>query len=159
MATTEINGEKLTFNFSSVEELFTNYPETEYVEDGLTYYSSKEYAELQSHQWFPIVRSTITSALDASEVLEACEALEDSQYFALDGAEYRVVSDEELFDVYLEEFISLNEGTFDIPAWLQVDWEASARDVIASYGYASYFSSWDGETHIEVDHYNLFRVA
>jgi len=140
-----------TSNLSSVKELFMS-------ESNIVYSSCDEYNKLQSHQWFEVVRSVITSTVDASEVLEACDALDSSQYFTLDGATYRVLHDNELFPTFTEEFRDLCKSAIEIPAWLHIDWESTARDAVWPDGYAPHFSRYDGSTHIEIGRYNIFRT-
>ena len=147
---------------TTVRELYASFPETEYMESNITYYSFNEYTELQNHQWFEVVSSVISSTVDASEVIEACDSLEDSEYFTLDGCEYRVIHDDDIFSTFLDEFEELVRDCYiprDFPSFLKIDWEASAREVLMSNGYAHHFSSWDGDFHKEVAGYNIFRVG
>ena len=164
----DINGFHISFeegsvilDIHSVESLFEQFPNTTYTEGLIEYSSHDEYVELNEHQWRSVVSEVITSTIPASEVIEACDSLEDSEYFTLAGEEYRVLHDDDIFDVYLNAFKDhlrdcYNQG--DLPPFLKIDWVASALDVIASDGYAAHFSSYDWSTHIEVGRYNLFRT-
>jgi len=136
---------------TTTQELFMS-------ESNIMYSSHEEYEELKSNQWFDVVSAVLSSPVDASEVLEACDALEDSQYFTLDGDEYRVLHDNDLFPTFLEELRDMLEDTFEVPSCIRIDWESTARDVIMSDGYAPHFSGYDGSTHIEIGKYNIFRT-
>jgi len=146
----------------SVEDLFLQFPNTTYTEGLIEYSSHDEYVELNEHQWRSVVSEVLTSTIPASEVIEACDSLEYSEHFNLDGGEYRVIHDDYLFSTYLDEFQELVQDCYlpsGFPSWLYIDWEASASDVVSQAGYAHHFSSWDGDFHKEVAGYNIFRVA
>jgi len=83
-----------------------------------------------------------------------------------DGNEYRIIHNESIWDIYVEEIKQIVNDCYDlkldnIPAFIAVsiDWEATAHNAYAD-GYGHTFASYDGEeTNSDNGDYWLFRIS
>jgi len=129
-----------------------SYPEMNYTNgNGLSEQELKEENEETAYNFF-----------EALNELES-KIGEDDFYFEYDGFEYRIISDISLWDTYRDTIQEITEDCWDLkldnlPSFLafEIDWEQTANNCLVD-GYAHTFSSYDGETHIEVAEYNVFR--
>lgn len=109
-------------------------------------------------------------SLDYEDIREGLENIESNYsydfHFEFDGAEYRVIHDSEIWNIYVEEIKGIVEDCYSdvikldkIPAFIAVsiDWEATAHNAFAD-GYAHTFASYDGEEIGPVRGYYIFRT-
>ena len=92
---------------------------------------------------------------DCSDAREAIETLrdsigEDDFNFEFDGNEYRLISENAIWDIYVEEIKNIVEECYElnldkIPNFVSVsiDWEQTARNAYVD-GYGHTFSGYDG---------------
>lgn len=107
---------------------------------------------------------------DASHIFEALEELEsnigdDDFTLDFDGNEYRLINDDDIWDIYVEEIKNTVEECYsdvlkldDIPPFIafSIDWEQTAKNAYAD-GYGHQFSSWDGGEEESAGYY-IFRT-
>ena len=84
-------------------------------------------------------------------------------YIEVDGYEFRCISSNAIWDIYVEAIQNLVEECYDckIPDFVAIDWVETAKN--CSYdGYGNTFSSYDGyeeETmSIDGEYWYIFRV-
>jgi len=126
-------------------------------ESKIVYSSIDEYNELKSNQWFDVVSAVLSSPVDAQDVLDACNALDSSQYFTLDGATYRVLRVEDCIDIHSNWLRDMYSG--NLPPYLVVDWYETALKSLKEGGYATHFSTYDSDYQRDVEDFMIFRVA
>lgn len=107
-------------------------------------------------------------SIDLSEAREAIETLRDkigeSDFtFDFDGNEYRIISESEIWDIYVGEIENIVTDCYDLkldklPAFIawSIDWEETAKNAYVD-GYGHTFSSYDGGEH-EAGGYYIFRT-
>ena len=88
---------------------------------------------------------------------------EDDFSFELDGNEYRIISESEIWAIYVEEIKNIVNDCYDlklgqVPAFiaLSIDWEETAKNAYVD-GYGHTFSSYDG-SECEAGGYYIFRT-
>ena len=105
-----------------------------------------------------------------SDILEALEELENNigeEDFTLDfdGNEYRIISESDIWDIYIETIQELVEDCYSdvlnldkIPSFIaiSVDWVETAKNTYAD-GYGHTFSKYDGSEE-EAAGYYIFRT-
>lgn len=105
------------------------------------------------------------SMTDAREAIETLREKmgEDDFSFELDGNEYRIISESEIWDIYVEEIKNIVNDCYDlkldqVPAFiaLSIDWEETAKNAYVD-GYGHTFSSYDG-SECEAGGYYIFRT-
>lgn len=109
--------------------------------------------------------------MPASDDVELCElydALEfeiDNDDFAIDfdGNEYRIISENSIWEIYVEEIKTIVEDCYDlnldkVPDFiaLSIDWEQTAQNAYAD-GYGHTFAGYDGEES-EAAGFYIFRI-
>jgi len=106
-------------------------------------------------------------SLTFSEVKEALEnldcSLSDDFTFELDGNEYRIISENSIWDIYVETIKEIIDDCYDlklddIPSFIafEIDWEQTAQNAYAD-GYGHTFASYDGEES-KAAGYFIFRT-
>lgn len=120
-----------------------------------------------------ILRTIIDSqnhSVDMDDAREAIETLRDSINqkkddftFDFDGNEYRIISEDSIWDIYVEEIKQIVEDCYElnldkIPDFIavSVDWEKTAENAYAD-GYGHTFSGYDGSEE-EAAGYYIFRT-
>lgn len=106
---------------------------------------------------------------DDSGLLEALEGISenygDDFTFDFDGAEYRIIHDTAIWNIYVDTIKDIVEDCYSdvinldkIPDFIAVsiDWEATAHNAYVD-GYGHTFSSYDG-SEIEVINHYIFRT-
>ena len=105
------------------------------------------------------------SLTDAREAIETLREKmgEDDFSFELDGNEYRIISESEIWDIYVDEIKNLVNDCYDlkldqVPEFiaLSIDWEKTAENAYSD-GYGHTFSSYDG-SECEAGGYYIFRT-
>jgi hypothetical protein len=106
-------------------------------------------------------RLTYTEAKDA--LVELDVEMGDDFYFKLDGNEYRIIAEDAIWKIYVDEIRQIVEDCYDLklndmPDFLvfEIDWEATAKNCYAD-GYGHTFSSYDF-SEIEAGGYYIFRT-
>lgn len=106
---------------------------------------------------------------DAELIIEALEDIaenhSDDFTIEFDGNEYRIIHDDGIWDIYVEEIKQIVEDCYElnldkIPAFVavSVDWEATAHNAYVD-GYGHTFASYDGEeTNSDNGEYWIFRT-
>ena len=96
-------------------------------------------------------------------LIEIENKLSDDFYITIESNEYRIISDNAIWDIYVEEIQRTVEDCYDlkIPDFVAVDWEETANNCLVD-GYGHTFASYDGE-EIETkskdgDYYHIFRT-
>jgi hypothetical protein len=124
-------------------------------------------------QHIEILREIIDSHshnIDISEAREAIEylrdKLEDNETdftFEFDGNEYRLIREDEIWSIYVEEIQHIIEDCYElnldkIPEFVSVsiDWEQTAKNAYVD-GYGHTFSNYDG-SELEAGNYYIFRI-
>jgi len=125
------------------------------------------------------ILSVICSAnghvLTYSEAKEAIETIQDTRAIAdinhvetdfileLDGAEYRIIEDDDLWDIYVETIKDIVQDCYelkldDIPDFVAfaIDWEGTAKNCLVD-GYGHTLSGYDG-SELETGGYHIFRT-
>jgi hypothetical protein len=105
---------------------------------------------------------------DYSELIEALNELngkigEDDFYFEYDGAEYRIILESSIWDIYVETIKDIVNDCYDIKldnipdfvAW-EIDWEQTAKNAYVD-GYGHTLSGYDG-SELETINYYIFRT-
>lgn len=109
-------------------------------------------------------------SIDDFEVEDILETLEDmlssqADDFTIefDGNEYRIISDSEIWSIYVDAIKNIVEDCYDfklnnIPDFVafEIDWEKTAQNAYVD-GYGHTFSSYD-HSEIEVGGYWVFRT-
>ncbi len=83
--------------------------------------------------------------------------------FEFDGNEYRMISDSDIWDIYVDEIKQTVEDCYDLKldnipdfvAW-SIDWEQTAKNAYVD-GYGHTFSGYDGSEE-EAAGYYIFRT-
>lgn len=99
-----------------------------------------------------------------SEVKELDEVIEDKRshdfWFEFDGAEYRVIHEDCIWDIYKEGIQEITEDCYlegkELPNFVAVDWEETAQNCMVD-GYGHHFSSYDG-SESEHEGWYVFRT-
>jgi len=106
------------------------------------------------------------------DIIEHLETLindfDDDFSFDFEGAEYRIISDSVIWDIYVEEIQSTVEDCYDlkldnIPDFVafEIDWNQTAKNCYVD-GYGHHFSGYDGsELEVFVNgkmQYYIFRT-
>lgn len=130
-----------------------------------------EFKKMKQH--IEILREIIDShnhKIDISEAREAIEylrdKLEDNETdftFEFDGNEYRLIREDEIWDIYVETIQQIVEDCYEvnldkIPPFIaiSIDWEKTAKNAYTD-GYGHTFSSYDG-SELEAGEYYIFRT-
>lgn len=104
----------------------------------------------------------------ASDIFDALESLEnyhgeDDFTLEFDGNEYRIIREDAIWDIYVEEIKQTVEDCYElnlekIPDFIaiSVDWEQTAKNAYAD-GYGHQFSGYDGSEEKAANHY-IFRT-
>jgi len=91
--------------------------------------------------------------LELIELYETIESEIDNDDFTIDfdGNEYRIISDDAIWDIYVEEIKDIVNNCYDlkldrVPNFvaLEVDWEQTAKNAYVD-GYGHTFAGYDGE--------------
>jgi len=104
---------------------------------------------------------TIASLSEYKALAELVDDGMEDQTIEWDGAEYRVIAEFAIWDIYVESMTELVKecylgGVADIPSWLAIDWECTAENTLAD-GYGHHFSSYDG-SESELNGFYVFRT-
>lgn len=108
-----------------------------------------------------------TDDLETEDIQEALnniiDIIGDDFTLDFDGNEYRIIHDQAIWGIYVDEIKSIVEDCYDlkldsIPDFVSwsIDWQATAQNAYAD-GYGRTFASYDGE-EIEVKNYSIFRT-
>lgn len=102
------------------------------------------------------------------DIIEALESLRDNygeSDFTLDfdGHEYRLIGEDAIWDIYVDEIKNIVEDCYDLKldsipdfvAW-NIDWEQTAKNAYVD-GYGHTFSGYDGSEE-EAGKYYIFRT-
>lgn len=117
-----------------------------------------------------IIRAIISEHNHSISIDDAREAIENvrdnlSDDFTIDfdGNEYRIISDDVIWDIYVETIKDIVEECYDlkldsIPNFVafSIDWERTAKNAYAD-GYGHTFSGYDG-SEILAGGYWIFRT-
>lgn len=101
--------------------------------------------------------------VNRDEVRDILERLGDDDFYAeIDGAEYRFIDADYIWDIYVEAIKEITEDCYNIdaPHWLAIDWEETAQNCYVD-GYGHTFSHYDGseeEFELMGTDYYVFRV-
>ena len=102
--------------------------------------------------------------IDRDEVREFEQNINSDNDFwiEIDGQEFRVINDQVIWEIYVEEIKRITEECYDIkaPNWLAIDWEETANNCFVD-GYGHTFSSYDGselECKFGEENYHIFRT-
>lgn len=107
-------------------------------------------------------------SIDSDQIEDALNYLEDNSTkdeFTLefDGNEYRIISDSEIWGIYVDSIRQITEDCYDLkldklPAFLafEIDWVRTAENCYAD-GYGHIFATYDGE-ELESGDWWVFRV-
>lgn len=107
-------------------------------------------------------------SVDCSEAREAIRELkehmgEDDFTFDFDGNGYRLISDDAIWDIYVDEIKNIVNDCYElnldkIPDFVAVsiDWEQTAKNAYVD-GYGHTFSGYDG-SECEAGGYYIFRT-
>lgn len=123
---------------------------------------------MKSH--IAVLREIIEShdhSIDMDQAREAIETLRDNLNsdfnFEFDGNEYRIIADDCIWDIYVEEIKNIVEDCYDlkldsIPDFVafSIDWEQTAKNAYVD-GYGHTFSGYDG-SECEAGGYWIFRT-
>lgn len=114
------------------------------------------------------------NAVDVRVLIETCKDVTISDDFCLefDGAEYRIIKDYAIWDIYVEEIKQITLDCYlcghssvsnyqdghseGLPWWIELDWEATAQNTIID-GYGHNFAGYDHEES-ELNGYWVFRI-
>jgi len=85
----------------------------------------------------------------------------EDQLIEWEGAEYRVIDEVAIWDIYVESMTELVkdcylDGARNVPDWLAIDWERTAENTMVD-GYGHHFSSYDG-SESELNGFYVFRT-
>jgi hypothetical protein len=104
--------------------------------------------------------------IDNDDIAEALETLEDDaddNYLELDGNEYRIIKDSEIWDIYVDTIKDIVTDCYDLkldkmPDFIafEIDWEQTAKNCFVD-GYGHTFATYDGVEN-ELEGYWIFRV-
>lgn len=129
-------------------------------------YNIEDYQEAEKEafqEWQEENQATFSEVLEALETLES-KLGEDDFYFEFDGNEYRLIEDSAIWEISRDEIQRIVEECYElnldkVPSFvaLSIDWEQTAANAFVD-GYAHNFSSYDGETDIEVGGYHVFYI-
>lgn len=117
------------------------------------------------HDIFNDVESNSSDIFEALEEIES-HIGEDDFTLDFDGNEYRIISESDIWEIYVEEIKSLVEDCYSdvikldkIPAFIAVsiDWEQTAKNAYVD-GYAHQFSTYCGDMELQVAGYWIFRT-
>lgn len=81
----------------------------------------------------------------------------------LDGTEWRIIHESEIYDIATEEIQEivqdcyLNGTDLDKHWWIAIDWEKTAKNCIEADGFGHHFSSYDGDEY-ELGGWYFFRT-
>ena len=120
-----------------------------------------------------ILRTIIDSQshrVDMNDAREAIETLresiingEDDITFDFDGNEYRIIHEDAIWGIYVEEIKNIVENCYDLkldqlPKFItvRIDWEETATNAYVD-GYGHTFSGYDGSEE-EAAGYYIFRT-
>lgn len=101
--------------------------------------------------------------IDAVE--EIYSSMGSDFYLDLDGAEYRIIPESDIWEIYIEKIKNIVEDCYSdvlkldkIPSFIaiSIDWEETAKNAYAD-GYGHTFSSYDGSEYEAGGHW-IFRV-
>jgi hypothetical protein len=102
--------------------------------------------------------------IDKDEVREFERSLNSDNDFwiEIDGQEFRVINDQVIWDIYVDEIKNITEECYDVkaPSWLAIDWETTAENCFVD-GYGHTFSYYDGselECQFDEENYFIFRT-
>jgi hypothetical protein len=107
-------------------------------------------------------------SIDCDEAREAIETLRDKIgeadfNFDFDGNEYRIISEDSIWSIYVCEIQNIVEDCYElnldkIPEFIAVsiDWEQTAKNAYSD-GYGHTFSGYDG-SECEAGGYYIFRT-
>lgn len=103
-----------------------------------------------------------TGDLSYSEAKEALHLIDDclsgDHYFELDGMEFRIIHEDDIWDIYIETIKDITEDCYlsgnELPSFLEIDWERT-NCLVDGYGHT--FSTYDGSELFEANHY-IFRT-
>jgi len=110
------------------------------------------------------IGSGLGASCDRGEIRDIEDKLNsDNDFYAdIDGAEFRFIHTDVIWETYVETIKEITEDCYDIkaPDWLAIDWEETAENCYVD-GYGHTFASYDGEeleyTFGEEDYY-IFRT-
>ena len=120
-----------------------------------------------------ILRTIIDSqshSVDMDDTREAVKTLresidngEDDFTFDFDGNEYRIIHEDSIWGIYVEEIVNIVESCYDLklnelPEFIavKIDWEETAKNAYVD-GYGHTFSSYDGSEEQAAGYY-IFRT-
>ena len=126
-----------------------------------------------SKAYIEILRTIIDShshSVDMDDAREAIETLreridngEDDFIFDFDGNEYRIIHEDSIWEIYVEEIKNIVNDGYDlkldsIPDFIAVNinWEKTAENALVD-GYGHTFSGYDGSEE-EAAGYYIFRT-
>lgn len=102
---------------------------------------------------------------DEVRTLERYVDTEYDFYVEIDGSEFRFIAESDIWDIYVEGIKDITEecylGGNELPWWVSVDWEKTARNCYDADGYGHHFASYDGHEHeckIGEENYYYFRT-
>ena len=102
---------------------------------------------------------TYTEAKDMLYVLDM--DMNNNFYFEVQGMEFRIIHEDDIWDLYVEEIKNTTEecylGGSEIPSFIAIDWEETAKNCYDVDGYAHTFAHYDGE-ELNAGDYYIFRT-
>jgi DhnA family fructose-bisphosphate aldolase class Ia len=104
---------------------------------------------------------------NSDDIIEYLETLindfDDDFSFDFEGAEYRIIAESSIWDIYVEEIKNIVEDCYDlkldnIPDFVafKIDWEQTAGNASID-GYGHTFSGYDG-SELETKNHYIFRT-
>jgi hypothetical protein len=104
---------------------------------------------------------------NSDDIIEYLETLindfDDDFSFDFEGAEYRIIADSSIWDIYVDEIRHIVEDCYDlnlddIPGFVafEIDWNKTAENAYQD-GYGHTFSGYDG-SELETKNHYIFRT-
>ena len=107
-----------------------------------------------------IAKTLDISKCDYREFFDEFKTAECADDFMVEacGCAWRFIAEDEIWDIYVSEIKELVKDcyTSNMPDWVEVDWEETAKNTIAD-GYGHLFSGYDGSEEEEAGYY-IFRT-
>ena len=102
---------------------------------------------------------------EVRDILEKIDTDYDDFEVEIDGQWFRFIHSNYIWDIYVDSIQELVMdcyiGRGELPNFLAVDWEETAKNVYDADGYGHHFASYDGneyEYNIDTESYYIFRT-
>lgn len=108
------------------------------------------------------------SSLELFEVKELMQELLDNvvgedcvdYWFELEGGEVRIISEDHIDELWTDSLIEQVKECYDlsnVPSFVEIDWNQTAENCKVD-GMAHHFSTYDGDTELDVENVYIFRT-